>query len=121
MHGHYITNLLGFALDGMIIFGVINAPGSIHDSSMVSLFGMYGKLQAACDKTGLKVIMDSAVCASENEFITKSAQNFGAIHFNYMQKMAINLAATSMRQAAESGMGALQNGEWEPYRVHFQD
>jgi DDE superfamily endonuclease len=92
----------------MIIFGVINAPGSIHDSSLASFFGMYEKLQAVYDKTGLKVIMDSAFCASEYEFITKSSQNFEAIHFNSMEMMAINSAATSMRQAAEWGMRALE-------------
>jgi hypothetical protein len=66
----------------MIIFGVINAPGSIHDSSLASFFGIYEKLRAVYDETGLKVIMDSPFCASEFEFITKSAQNFGGIHFN---------------------------------------
>jgi hypothetical protein len=65
MHCHYITNLQGFAPDGMIIFGVINAPGLIHDSSLVSFFGIYEKLQAVFDKTSLKVIMNSALCASE--------------------------------------------------------
>jgi hypothetical protein len=93
----------------MIIFGVINAPGSIHDSSLASFFGIYKKLQAVLDKTGLKVIMDSAFCASKYEFITKSAQSFDANNFNDMEQMAINLAATSMQQAAEWGMGALQD------------
>jgi hypothetical protein len=71
-----VTNLLGFGLDGMIIFGVINAPGLIHDSYLASFFGIYEKLQAVYDKTGLKVI-----CASEFDFITKLVQNFGAICF----------------------------------------
>jgi hypothetical protein len=102
-----VTNLLGFGPDGMIIFGIINAPGSIHDSSLASFFGINKKLQPVYDKTGLKVIMDSAFCASEFDFITKLAQNFGAIHFNSMEQMAINLAATSMQQAAEWGMQAL--------------
>jgi hypothetical protein len=103
-----MTNLLGFGPDGMIIFGVINAPGLIHDSSLASFFGMCKKLPTVYDKTGLKVILNSAFSASEFEFITKSAQNFGAIHFNSMEKMAINSAATSMQQAAEWGMQALQ-------------
>jgi hypothetical protein len=84
-----------------------------QDQSMICLlaffFGIYEKLQAVYDKTGLKVIMDSAFCASEFEFITKLAQNFGAIHFNSMKQTAINLAATSMRQAAEWGMQALRD------------
>jgi hypothetical protein len=63
------------------------------------------------DKTGLKVIMDSAFCASEFECITKSAHYFGAIQFNAMEQMAIELAATSMQQAAEWGS--------EPFRDHF--
>jgi hypothetical protein len=57
-HGHYVTNLLGFGPGEMIIFGVINAPGSIDDSSLASFFGIYEKLQAVYDKTGSKVIMD---------------------------------------------------------------
>jgi hypothetical protein len=75
---------------------------------LASFFCIYEKLQAGSDKTGLKVIMDSAFCASEFEFIMKLAQNFGAIHFNSMEQIAINLAATSMWQAAEWGMCALQ-------------
>jgi hypothetical protein len=84
------TNLLGFALDGMIIFGVINAPGSLHDSSLASFFGMYKKLQAVFDETGLKVNYGLGICASKYEFSTKLAQNFGAIHLNDMELMAIN-------------------------------
>jgi DDE superfamily endonuclease len=92
----------------MIIFGIINAPGTVHDSTMASFFGVYDKLQNVYDETGLKCIMDSAFCASEYEFITKSSQNFEQCHFNDMETMAINSAATSMRQAAEWGMAALQ-------------
>jgi hypothetical protein len=96
-----------------------NAPGSIHDSSLASFFGIYKTLQAVYDKTGLKVIMDSTFCASEFDFITKSAPNFGAIHFNSMEQMAINSAATSMQQAAEWGMQALQGSF--PWHFPFED
>jgi hypothetical protein len=38
----------------------------------------------------------------------KSAQNFGAIHFNDMEQMTINSAAMTIGQAAEWVMGAIQ-------------
>jgi DDE superfamily endonuclease len=78
-HGHYVTNLIGFAPDEMIIFGIINAPGTVHDSTMASFFGVYDKLQKVYDETGLKCIMDSAFCASEYEFITKSSQTLNNV------------------------------------------
>jgi hypothetical protein len=78
---------------------------------MASFFGVYDKLQKVFDETGLKCIMDSAFCTSEYEFITKSLQNFEQCHFNDMQSMAIDSAATSMGQAAEWGM--------QPCKVHF--
>jgi hypothetical protein len=80
----------------MIIFGIINVPGTVHDPTMASFFGVYDKLKKVYDETGLKCIMDSAFCASKYEFITKSLQNFEQCHFNDMQTMAINSAVMSM-------------------------
>lgn len=108
-HGHYVTNLFGFAPDGMIIFAVLNAPGAFHDSSLAEKWGVYEKLQELYDLTGLKCIMDSAFSAGQYEFILKSAQTATAFHTASDHRQArIYLAATSMRQAAEWGMRALQ-------------
>jgi hypothetical protein len=74
---------------------------------MASFFGVHDKLQKVYDETDLKFNMDSPFSASKYEFITKSLQNFDQCHFNDMQTMATNSAATSVRQAAEWGMAAL--------------
>jgi len=108
-HGHYVTNLFGFAPDGMIVFAVINACGSLHDSTLASWGRVYEKLGAVYDRTGLKCIMDSAFASGEHEFILKSAQNYNVTSVQDSGELDLYEAATSMRQAAEWGMGAIQS------------
>lgn len=108
-HGHYVTNLFGFAPDGMIIFVVLNVPGTFHDSTMAEVFGVYKKLELVFDETGLIAIMDSAFAAGNYEFILKSSQNYNVTRSEDAQGMQVMSAATSMRQAAEWGMRAMQS------------
>jgi len=75
-HGHYVTNLFGFTVDGMIMIAVINAAGSMHDSTLAEWGNVYTKLEEVYNETGLKAIMDSAFCLGNREYVFKSAQNY---------------------------------------------
>ena len=44
--GHYISNVFMFAPDGCIQAMVINAPGSMHDSTVMEISEMYDLLEA---------------------------------------------------------------------------
>jgi len=103
-----VSNLFGFAPDGLIIFAVINACGCLHDSTLAEWGGVYEKLQAVYNRTGLKCIMDSAFAAGNYPFILKSAQNFNITGAQNAAEARLYQDATSMRQAAEWGMRALQ-------------
>jgi len=108
-HGHYVTNLFFFAPDGMIICAVINAAGSLHDSTLAEM-GPYQKLQEVFERTGKKCVMDSAFAAGSHDFILKSSQMYGK-DTCIVQDLAEHRKltdATSVRQAAEWGMRARQ-------------
>ena len=105
-HDHYVTNLLVFAPDGSIIDCVLNCPGSMHDSELAFFGGVYERLRENYEKHGGKCVMDSAFCSRGNAFVIKSAQDvtLGEDANEYIMLRE----ATSMRQAAEWGMRALQ-------------
>ena len=105
-HDHYVTNLLVFAPDGTIIDCVLNCPGSMHDSELAYFGGVYDRLRDHYNRHGGKCVMDSAFCSRGNAFVIKSAQDVtlgeDANEYTMLRE------ATSMRQAAEWGMRALQ-------------
>jgi hypothetical protein len=105
-HDHYITNLFVFGPDGTIIACVLNCPGSMHDSELASFGNVYDKLQSAYDDHGGICVMDSAFCARGKPFVLKSVQDINA--GGSATEILRLQQATSMRQAAEWGMRALQ-------------
>jgi DDE superfamily endonuclease len=106
-HGHYITNLLVFSMDGRIINAVLNAPGSVHDSTLAEWGNVYETLESVYLRTGGRCCLDSAFAAKRADYLIKSAQNLNvakdATELNEMSQ------ATSIRQAAEWGMRAVQS------------
>jgi hypothetical protein len=42
-YDHFITNVLVFSIDGRMIATVMNAPGSLHDSTSAKWGGIYEK------------------------------------------------------------------------------
>jgi hypothetical protein len=106
-HGHYISNLFVFGADGKIIFCVINAPGSIHDSTLAGWGGLYDILQDIYDRLGGKCCMDSAFAALNNPCIIRSSEN--DYHSTNARELLIHKEATSLRQSAEWGMRAIQS------------
>ena len=69
---HYVSNLFPFAPDGTICVCVLDAPGSLHDSTVADFSGLYTLLTDVYDSNGGKVIMDSAFARVEYDFILKS-------------------------------------------------
>ena len=44
-HGHYISNVFVFAPNGTIVAMVINAPGALHDSTLMEMGKLYDKME----------------------------------------------------------------------------
>ena len=105
-HGHYITNVLVFSPDGLIIDAVLNVPGSVHDSQVAIWGGTYKRLKEVHLESGGVCCVDSAFAATNVPYLVQSSQN------KSMAKDAFDRVqmteATSLRQAAEWGMRALQ-------------
>ena len=105
-HGHYITNLFVFSMDGLIIDCVMNVPGSVHDSTIAIWGGTYIKLKELYERNGGICCVDSAFAAGHAPYPLKSAQDINsakdAHHMVQLQE------ATSLRQVAEWGMRAIQ-------------
>ena len=106
-HGHYITNLFVFAPDGMIIFALLNAPGSVHDSTLSEWGKLYNILNNIHIRTGGKCCMDSAFAAVGNPSVIRSSND--VCNARTVEEALIFKEATSLRQSAEWGMHALQS------------
>lgn len=106
-HSHYVTNLFVFGPDGKIIYTIFNAPGSIHDSALAEFGDLYPLLEKTYERTGGKCVMDSAFASKKHPCIIKSAQNENSA--NNPRDLIILREATSLRQAAEWGMRAIQS------------
>ena len=63
--GHtYVNSIFLFAPDGKIRICTINCPGSWHDSTQAD-YGVYNKLERIYNRTGGKIVVDSALFALE--------------------------------------------------------
>ena len=105
-HGHYITNLFVFGADRKIINAVINVPGLIHDSTIAIWGGAYDKLKDVYNRTGGICCVDSAFASGNVPYLIKSAQDTS--YAKSARDMVQMKEATSLRQAAEWGMRAIQ-------------
>jgi DDE superfamily endonuclease len=106
VHGHYISNLFVFSIEGRIIACCLNIPGSVHDSTIAQWSGIYDKLEEKYNETGGVCCVDSAFATNTNDYLFKSGQHVSeardATHMIMMRE------ATSLRQASEWGMRAIQ-------------
>jgi hypothetical protein len=112
-HDHYVTNVLCFCPDGTIPIAAFNMPGSFHDSTVAEYGGVYAKLGEMFDKYGVKCTADSAFGGKQYPFLIKSSQDpllaTGETQEEIVAQVRTQLEATSMRQAAEWGMRAVQS------------
>jgi hypothetical protein len=107
LHGHYVTNLFVFGADGRIIAAALNAPGSIHDSTLAYWSGIYTRLEETYNRTKGICCVDSAFASNPNPYLLRSAQDTAKA--KDPEEYARLIEATSLRQASEWGMRALQS------------
>jgi hypothetical protein len=112
-HDHYVTSVLCFCPDGTIPIAAFNMPGSFHDSTVAEYGGVYAKLEEMFNRYGVKCTADSAFGGKTYPFLIKSSQDpllaTGETQDDILAQVCIQLEATSMRQAAEWGMRAVQS------------
>jgi DDE superfamily endonuclease len=58
-HNHYISNLFLFSPDGKIRACYVNAPGTMHDSTMAKWGRLYDKVDQLYATMGVKIVVDS--------------------------------------------------------------
>jgi DDE superfamily endonuclease len=95
-----------FSIDGRIIHGLMNAPGSLHDSMLAEWGGVYEALQETYNRTGGVCCVDSAFASANAPYLIKSSENTAAC--DDAMQVVQREQATSLRQAAEWGMRAIQ-------------
>jgi len=98
---------LCFGPDGIVITAVVNAPGSMHDSTVAELGGIYDLIFQNYNRNHGQCIMDSAFASTTHEAIIKLVQN-PEVAADVAQ-MVIFCEATSLHQSAEWGMHAIQS------------
>lgn len=104
---HYLSNLFVFAPDGKIIFCLLNAPGSLHDSTLAECSNLYQLLNDVFVQTGGQCCMDSAFVSKNNPAVIKKSDHLN--HASYELEMITMIQATSLQQSAEWGMHPLQS------------
>jgi len=93
-------------MDGHIIICAVNAPGSVHDSTLAEWCDMYGKLETIYKRTGGVCCLDSAFSAASSPYLLKSSGDVTkAKSPTEVRRIS---QATSVWQASEWGMKAIQ-------------
>jgi len=100
------TNLFCFGPDGRIIACFLNSPGSVHDSTMADWGDVYKLWEEICDRTGAVCCIDSAFKTCEAPCLIRSSND--ETKARDAAEHQIFVQATSLRQAAEWGMRAIQ-------------
>lgn len=111
-HDHYVSAVFVFCPDGTIPICCYNVPGCVHDSKIAEWGNIYTKLESVYERTGSKCTVDSAFSLSNKPYLIKSSQGHPVEAQDletYRQQRELNSQATSMRQAAEWGMRAIQS------------
>jgi hypothetical protein len=107
-HGHYVSNLFLFSPDGKVRASYINAPGTWHDSHLANQGNIYRLVDDLYQRTGSRIVADSAFAANHRPSILTSRQNNVDNQGNIPQRSDVHRQATSVRQMAEWGMRGLQ-------------
>ena len=70
--GYYVSNIFVFVSYGRVVSMVINAPGSLHDSSVSEFGSLYQKLEKVFQSQNVSCVVDSAL--KNVEYMIKSSQ-----------------------------------------------
>ena len=104
-HGHYISNVFVFAPNGTIVAMVINAPGALHDSTLMEMGKLYDKMETWANDHSVRMVVDSAFQCIDRPYFIRSSQDVAVICDNDDPgEYAVLADATSARQYAEWGM-----------------
>ena len=103
---HHVGAVFVFCPDGTIPICTFNVPGSVHDSKIAAIGGIYRKLNAVFQRTGGKCCVDSAFAKRMHECLIKSGKK--DVRENALQR-EIKRQATSLRQTSEWGMRGFQS------------
>ena len=94
-----------FAPDGKIRMCTLNAPGSMHDSTIAD-YGVYQKVASTFAQHNAKICVDSAFRLGSRDYLIKSSQQ-DPIDGNF-RTIVLNRQATSLWQLSEHGMRMIQ-------------
>jgi DDE superfamily endonuclease len=106
-HGHYLSNLFIFTPEGRIVFCVLNAMGTYHDSTLAHISGLYDLLHDIHERTGGICVCDSAFVAKDNPAVLRTAKK-RQNNMSAREKLRWK-QATQFRQTAEWGMRAMKS------------
>jgi hypothetical protein len=67
-HDHYVTSVICFCPDGMILIVFCNIPGAVHASQVADYGDIYDKLELVYLRDGAKCTVDSAFGNVSREF-----------------------------------------------------
>ena len=69
--GHYISNVFVFSPDRRIIAMVVNAPGAMHDSTLMDMGGLYDKMEQWASSFNIRMVVDSAFQCINRPFLSR--------------------------------------------------
>lgn len=73
-HDHLVGNVFVIFPSGLIVVCTIKALGSMHGSQIFDWEDLYSKVEDMFERTGGKVVVDSAFCRGSFPTLIKSAQ-----------------------------------------------
>lgn len=106
-HAHYITNLFVFAPNRWIISCLVNALGSVHDSTLDDWGDVYKYLTKIYENNNGRCVMDSAFSALKHQCILQSSKN--ETMANSALEIMEERSTTFRQKSAKWGMQAIQS------------
>jgi hypothetical protein len=103
-HDHFVNSLFVFTPDGKVRLCFLNAPGTVHDSTMAIWGQVYERLLQMFEQYGVRCVVDSAFARENSPALIKSHQSNMDGNGQIRQPSRIFRDATSVRQMAEWGM-----------------
>jgi hypothetical protein len=103
---HYVSAVFVFCPDGTIPICAFNVPGSVHDSKIALIGGIYKKLGDVFRRTGGRCCVDSAFAKRLYEYLIKSGKKD---ILDNPHEREVKSQATSLHQISEWGMYGFQS------------
>ena len=87
---------------------VVNAPGAMHNSTLMDMGGLYDKMEQWESSFDIQMVVDSSFQCIKCSFFIKSAQDHEPARKIDVSEYALFFQATSVFQMAEWGMRGFQ-------------